>query len=106
MHDVVVVGAGPGGSTAARHLARRGIGVLLIDRARFPRDKACGGIATPGIVSIVGEEMLAVVEQRCEVCRFVLDMEPVADYHDRTLIFKRRRFDKLLLDLAREAGAI
>ena len=105
MHDVVVVGAGPGGSTAARHLARGGLDVLLLDRARFPRDKPCGGIATPGIVSIVGEEMLQVVEQRVEVCRFVLDMEPVADYRDRTLLFKRPRFDKLLLDLAREAGA-
>ena len=105
MHDVVVVGAGPGGSTAARHLALGGMDVLLIDRARFPRDKPCGGIATPGIVSIVGEEMLSVVEQRSEVCRFLLDMEPVADYPDRTLIFKRRRFDKLLLDLARESGA-
>jgi geranylgeranyl reductase family protein len=105
MHDVVVVGAGPGGSTAARHLARGGLDVLLLDRARFPREKACGGIATPGIVSIVGDEMLEVVEQRTEVCRFLLDMEPVAEYTDRTLLFRRLSFDKLLLDLAGEAGA-
>ncbi|MCZ6546469.1 MAG: FAD-dependent oxidoreductase, partial [Chloroflexi bacterium] len=37
--DVVVVGAGPAGSTAARELAARSARVLLIDRAVFPRDK-------------------------------------------------------------------
>ena len=40
--DVVVVGAGPGGSLAARQLAHRGASVLLVDKARFPRDKVCG----------------------------------------------------------------
>ncbi|MCZ6706449.1 MAG: FAD-dependent oxidoreductase, partial [Chloroflexi bacterium] len=41
--DVVVVGAGPAGSTAARELAAQSARVLLIDRAVFPRDKPCGG---------------------------------------------------------------
>src|SRR5438874_400818 len=41
--DVLVVGAGPAGSTAAYRLARGGASVLLADRARFPRDKPCGG---------------------------------------------------------------
>jgi flavin-dependent dehydrogenase len=40
--DAVVVGAGPAGSVAARELARRGLGVLLIDQAQFPRSKVCG----------------------------------------------------------------
>ena len=40
--EAAVVGAGPAGAMAALHLARRGRQVLLIDRARFPRDKACG----------------------------------------------------------------
>ncbi|MBC8088241.1 MAG: geranylgeranyl reductase family protein [Phycisphaerae bacterium] len=40
--DVIVVGAGPGGASAAYHLAKRGRSVLLLDRARFPRDKSCG----------------------------------------------------------------
>lgn len=39
--EVVVVGAGPGGSVAAAYLARAGRDVLLIDRDIFPRDKPC-----------------------------------------------------------------
>lgn len=41
--DVAVLGAGPAGSIAAYELAKRGMSVLLIDRAKFPRDKVCGG---------------------------------------------------------------
>lgn len=41
-YDLIVVGAGPGGATAAALAAGRGLRVLLIDRARFPRDKVCG----------------------------------------------------------------
>jgi len=41
--DVIVVGAGPAGSTTAYRLAREGASVLLVDKARFPRDKPCGG---------------------------------------------------------------
>ena len=41
--DVLVVGAGPAGSATAIHLARAGANVLLVDKARFPRDKPCGG---------------------------------------------------------------
>ncbi|MGY5876311.1 MAG: NAD(P)/FAD-dependent oxidoreductase [Candidatus Thorarchaeota archaeon] len=42
-YDVVIVGAGPGGATCARYLAKLGYKVCLIDRDRFPRDKPCGG---------------------------------------------------------------
>lgn len=46
--DIVVVGAGPAGSTAARTLAERGVHVILLDRATFPRYKTCGG----GIIGV------------------------------------------------------
>ncbi|HET6566494.1 MAG TPA: FAD-dependent monooxygenase, partial [Rhodothermales bacterium] len=42
MFDVLIVGAGPGGSTAAACASAAGLRVLLIDRATFPRDKVCG----------------------------------------------------------------
>ena len=45
--EVIVVGAGPGGATAAILLAQKGYDVLLLDRSTFPRDKVCGD-AVPG----------------------------------------------------------
>lgn len=48
--DVAVVGAGPAGSAAALSLARQGRRVLLVDKARFPRDKCCGdGLTTAAL---------------------------------------------------------
>ena len=41
-YDVLIVGAGPAGSTCAMFLAKKGVKVLLLDRASFPRDKTCG----------------------------------------------------------------
>jgi menaquinone-9 beta-reductase len=49
--DLVVVGAGPAGSAAAAWAARAGTDVLVIDSARFPRDKACGDGLTPRAVA-------------------------------------------------------
>ncbi len=46
-YDAIVVGAGPAGSATAALLARRGFSVLLLDRVRFPRDKACGEYTSP-----------------------------------------------------------
>src|SRR5206468_12066543 len=51
--DVLVVGAGPGGSAAAYHLARHGIDVTIVERAAFPREKVCGDGLTPrGVAAI------------------------------------------------------
>ena len=46
--DVVIIGAGPAGTTCAALLARRGIRVLLCDKATFPREKICGDCINPG----------------------------------------------------------
>jgi menaquinone-9 beta-reductase len=46
--DVVVVGGGPAGATAAATCARSGLQTLLIERANFPRDKVCGDCVNPG----------------------------------------------------------
>lgn len=48
--DVLVIGAGPTGSTAALHAAEAGFETLLIDAAQFPRDKTCGDGLTPRAV--------------------------------------------------------
>jgi len=48
--DVVVVGAGPAGSTAAAYLAGAGLDVLLVEKSAFPRDKVCGDGLTPRAV--------------------------------------------------------
>jgi geranylgeranyl reductase family protein len=45
--DVIVVGAGPSGATTAYHLAQAGVNVLMLEKARFPRDKVCGDGLTP-----------------------------------------------------------
>jgi menaquinone-9 beta-reductase len=51
--DVVVVGAGPAGCAAATTLARAGRDVVMIDRARFPRDKTCGDGLTVGALRLL-----------------------------------------------------
>ncbi len=48
--DVIVVGAGPAGSTAAAYLAKSGLDVLLVEKSRFPREKVCGDGLTPRAV--------------------------------------------------------
>ncbi len=52
-YDVIVVGAGPGGSATAGFLARAGVRVLLLDRARFPRPKPCGEYTSPDAAAIL-----------------------------------------------------
>src|ERR671926_65114 len=45
--DVIVAGAGPAGSSAAIHLAREGLRVLLVEQKKFPRAKLCGEFISP-----------------------------------------------------------
>ena len=52
-YDLVVVGAGPGGSSAAYHSAKVGLNTLLLDRQEFPRDKTCGDGLMPHAASEV-----------------------------------------------------
>jgi flavin-dependent dehydrogenase len=53
MWDVVIAGAGPAGTVAATILARAGARVLIVDRARFPRDKLCGDSLNPGTLALL-----------------------------------------------------
>jgi geranylgeranyl reductase family protein len=50
-HDICILGAGPGGATAALHLANAGHPCLLLDRATFPRDKICGDALSGKVIN-------------------------------------------------------
>jgi geranylgeranyl reductase family protein len=54
-YDVIVIGAGPSGSSAAYFLARQGLKVLVLDKSEFPRDKPCGDVLTPRALSVLQE---------------------------------------------------
>jgi len=115
-HDVVIVGAGPAGSTAARVLAQKGINVLLLDKAPFPRDKLCAGLLTWKSVDVLervygdtAEGLLAsgVFNAASPGYRIRFRERTIAagelfyPFHFTT----RRVFDKHLLDQAIKAGA-
>src|SRR5271165_6557851 len=55
IYDVVIVGAGPSGSTTAYYLAKQGFNVLLVDKFNFPRDKTCGDGLTPRALHILDD---------------------------------------------------
>src|SRR5437899_301256 len=106
--DAVLVGAGPAGSTAAHRLAAAGASVLLVDKARFPRDKPCGGGLTTRAVRQLPFSVEPVVED--VVHRFELRLGYRARFErvsDEALCFmtQRRRLDDFLAQKAQEAGA-
>jgi geranylgeranyl reductase family protein len=105
--DVLVVGGGPAGSTAAVRLAEAGVRVLLVDRATFPRDKPCGGGLTTRAVRQCPVDVSPVVEEEVD------QVELRFRYHDAVVrrspepvirMTQRRRLDAFLLDAARERG--
>jgi geranylgeranyl reductase family protein len=66
--DVAVAGAGPAGATSALLLARRGLRVVLFDRRRFPRPKACAEYMSPGVQEVLGRLGLGhVLDGACSI---------------------------------------
>ena len=106
--DVVVVGAGPAGSTAAYRLARAGARVALLERATFPRDKPCGGGLTGRALREVPVDVSPVVEH--EVDRMELGLRYGRRITRRSrgrlvAMTQRIRLDAYLAEQAAAAGA-
>jgi geranylgeranyl reductase family protein len=97
-YDVIVVGAGPAGSTAAYRLASAGADVVLLDRARFPRDKPCGGGVTGRAARLIPFSIDPVVEH-------VVTHADLRLRYGKTYMTQRRRLDQYLAERAADAGA-
>src|SRR5665648_80506 len=64
MYEVVVVGAGPGGSTAAKRCAEHGLRTLVLEKKRLPRDKVCSGLLLGRLArNLITEEFGPVPEE-------------------------------------------
>lgn len=106
--DAIVVGAGPAGSTCAYRLAAGGARVLLVDKARFPRDKPCGGALTirarrqlPVTVGPVLEHVVDRMELRLRYGRSFERSVP----EPLLLLTQRSRLDHHLAECAAAQGA-
>jgi geranylgeranyl reductase family protein len=115
--EVIVVGGGPAGSATAIHLARSGHRVMLLDKARFPRHKACSEYINPSAVPLLGDlgvlddimcagadRMQAMVVHAPNGERFTANYER-AQPGQAALGISRYRLDQILLDAAKAAGA-
>ena len=119
--DVIVVGGGPAGSTTAFFLARAGLHVTLLDRARFPRDKPCAEYLSPQASRLLHEmDVLEEVEQSgaaqlagmrvvapngTAFCGDFAAQHGFRGFRDRGLALPRRVLDSILLARARALGA-
>ncbi|MGH9935397.1 MAG: NAD(P)/FAD-dependent oxidoreductase [Blastocatellia bacterium] len=116
-YDVIIIGAGPAGSTASTLLARAGLRALLLEKSRFPREKLCGEFITPECLNVF--DRLGVRERMFDAGAKTINqwmlfapdgrgvrvpMEWIADGHKHAIGISRARMDLILLDCAREAG--
>ncbi|MEI2766334.1 MAG: geranylgeranyl reductase family protein [Dermatophilaceae bacterium] len=111
--DVVVVGAGPGGSATAAYLASHGVDVVLLEKAAFPRDKICGDGLTPRAVKeLVHLGIDTTGWQRTRGLRIfggghtlTLDWPETATFPGYGLVRTRRELDRTLARHAQANGA-
>src|SRR6476660_2998669 len=112
--DVLVVGSGPAGSIAALVLARGGARVALVDKATFPRDKACGDLVGPRGVQLLRDLALDVPDETRVSDMLVvgptgnrvrLPAPPGRTYPGYGFVVQRSLFDATLQCAATAAGA-
>lgn len=116
MYDVIVVGAGPAGSSTAYYLAKGGLKVALLDKSEFPRDKTCGdGITLRAIRALHSMGVLNRISRHAFQCNYLKLRSPNAnevklkllcegDLPDYILIMPRFDFDDALRKHAMDAG--
>jgi len=115
--DVIVVGAGPGGSAAAYHMARHGLRVLMLEKTEFPREKVCGDGLTPRAtrqlirMGVDTSEKAGWLQNKgLRVIgggvRLELDWPELASFPNYGLVRTRLDFDDMLAKRAVEAGAV
>jgi geranylgeranyl reductase family protein len=114
--DVIVVGAGPGGSAAAHALAQAGLDVLLLEKTSFPREKVCGDGLTPRAVKTLIDMGIDTSEANGFIrntglriigggVKLELPWPELASYPSYGLVRPRLDFDDLLAQSAQKAGA-
>ncbi len=108
-HDVIVIGTGPAGAIAAFELGRQGIRTLLIERAKLPRDKPCGGGLTAKVLPLLPFDLDSVIEQRIRTVELRWRLgTPVERGGERLLVgmVQRARFDAFLVEKALGTGCV
>jgi menaquinone-9 beta-reductase len=111
VHDLVIVGAGPAGAaTALGALAvDPRLRVLLVDRAEFPRDKACGDGVAPHVLDVLAEVGVSgLLDDRVPVGRLRLvrgGLDVQRDMHRPAYVVPRAVLDARLVEAAQAAGA-
>ena len=106
--DAIVVGAGPGGSSAAYDLASSGASTLLLDRARFPRDKPCGGGVLISAVRRAPYSLDPVTERTITSfrVRYKRTWQFEHHYHQPLAIMTQRaKLDAYMVEQAQSVGA-
>ena len=96
--DVVVVGAGPAGTTCAFLLKKSGVDCLLVDRATFPRDKICGGGLTAKAYRLLAELMpdFRYDYQSVRKIRLMIDKKLISEFQpsEELRIVSRKDFEE------------
>jgi geranylgeranyl reductase family protein len=114
--DVIVVGAGPGGSSTAHALAQAGLDVLLLEKTSFPREKVCGDGLTPRAVKTLVDMGIDTSPANGFIhnrglrilgggVQLELPWPDLASYPNYGLVRPRLDFDDLLAQNAQKAGA-
>jgi geranylgeranyl reductase family protein len=108
MYDLIVIGAGPAGASAARTATQQGLKTLLIEKDRIPRNKLCGGGVTSKVLKLLDFELPTNLVECAPKSTRVHVGDACYKYEaNRTLVYmtSRTRLDAYLAEKAVEAGA-